>query len=132
MAFDEPTATLAPQEAVSLFALLQTLVQNGATIVFVTHKLREVMAYSQAVSVLRGGRNVGDFLTAQITEQDLLLRMIGAKSAMPLGARSPLTGESDTTYLSGPAPAIPTPGYVPDVSVVFSFQGRNGPPLSET
>src|SRR5205814_1616791 len=57
---DEPTATLAPQEADSLFALLKTLVTGGATIVFVTHKLREVMQHSDAVTVLRSGLNAGE------------------------------------------------------------------------
>jgi ABC-type uncharacterized transport system ATPase subunit len=76
---DEPTATLAPQEAEALFALLHTLVSEGATLVFVTHKLREVMQHSDSVTVLRAGRNVGDFVTSQTEEQDLLLRMIGAR-----------------------------------------------------
>ena len=62
---DEPTSTLAPQEADSLFALLQTLLANGTTILFVTHKLREVMAYSRNVTVLRAGCNAGDFVTCR-------------------------------------------------------------------
>jgi simple sugar transport system ATP-binding protein len=78
---DEPTATLAPQEADALFALLRALVADGATVVFVTHKLREVMTHSDAVTVLRAGRNVGNFQTSQTNEQELLLRMIGSAGA---------------------------------------------------
>jgi simple sugar transport system ATP-binding protein len=76
---DEPTAMLAPQEADALFALLRTLIQNGNTVVFVTHKLREVMTYSTAVTVLRAGRNAGDFLTTQTNEEELLGCMIGKR-----------------------------------------------------
>ena len=80
---DEPTATLAPQEVESLFALLHTLAAQGATILFVTHKLREVMAHSHYVSVLRAGQSAGDSLTAQTNEQELLRAMIGARSHLP-------------------------------------------------
>jgi simple sugar transport system ATP-binding protein len=90
---DEPTATLAPQESEALFALLHTLVSSGSTIVFVTHKLREVMAHSDTVSVLRAGRNVGDFVTRQVSEQDLLTHMIGARSGSEFALRTALTGE---------------------------------------
>ena len=78
---DEPTATLAPQEADALFALLHTLAAQGSTIVFVTHKLREVMTHSNVVSVLRAGRSVGDFVTAQTDEQELLRAMIGTRDS---------------------------------------------------
>ncbi len=77
---DEPTATLAPPEVDALFTLLHTLAAQGATILFVTHKLREVMAHSHAVSVLRAGQSVGDFVTAQTHEQELLHAMIGART----------------------------------------------------
>ena len=80
---DEPTATLAPQEADALFALLHSLVEEGATVVFVTHKLREVMTHSDAVTVLRAGRNAGDFCTADTDAQELLRCMIGERPARP-------------------------------------------------
>ena len=77
---DEPTATLAPQEVDALFALLHTLAAQGSTILFVTHKLREVMTHSQHVSVLRAGQSVGDFITSQTSEAELLRAMIGART----------------------------------------------------
>ena len=100
---DEPTATLAPQEADSLFSLLKTLTATGATIVFVTHKLREVMRHSDAVTVLRRGQNAGDFLTTETDEQELLQAMIGVRSA-PLTPRVSLTGEAEAVNLSEAAP----------------------------
>lgn len=77
---DEPTATLAPQEVEALFALLHTLAAQGSTILFVTHKLREVMTHSQNVSVLRAGQSAGDFVTSQTSEAELLRAMIGART----------------------------------------------------
>lgn len=87
---DEPTATLAPQEANTLFQLLTGLVARGATILFVTHKLREVMAHSDYVTVLRAGRNLGDFRTGETTPAELLQRMIGARSTTGVDLRMPL------------------------------------------
>ncbi len=84
---DEPTAVLAPAEAESLFALLQSLQRAGTTVVFVTHKLREVMAYSSAVTVLRGGKLAGDFITANTSREELLERMIGTRP--PAASPSP-------------------------------------------
>lgn len=74
---DEPTATLAPQEADALFHLLHTLRDNGTTIVFITHKLREVMAHSSRVTVLRGGRSVAELPTAETQPEELLGLMLG-------------------------------------------------------
>ncbi len=77
---DEPTATLAPPEAHALFELLHTLAAGGTTVVFVTHKLRDVMAHSDAVTILRAGQNAGDFRTADTDSQELLHCMIGGGS----------------------------------------------------
>lgn len=106
---DEPTATLAPQEADALFALLQTLTVRGATIIFVTHKLREVRQFSHAVTVLRAGRNVGDFVTADTDENLLLQRMIGARSHTPLDTRTDLAGNvagSASIYEAAHSPLV--------------------------
>ena len=55
---DEPTAVLTPQEAESLFETLRAMAPEGRTVVFISHKLHEVMAVSDRVTVLRGGKNV--------------------------------------------------------------------------
>jgi simple sugar transport system ATP-binding protein len=79
---DEPTATLAPQEADALFTLLHSLVGGGSTVLFITHKLREVMAHSSAVTILRGGKTVGERLTKDTYPDDLLSLMIGQRTTM--------------------------------------------------
>ncbi len=100
---DEPTATLAPQEADALFTLLHSLNKQGSTIVFVTHKLREVMANSSQVCVLRGGRNAGDFVTSQTDAGELLSRMIGRRASIRqqamFGADAPVETESDAVVI---------------------------------
>ncbi|MCS6776058.1 MAG: ABC transporter ATP-binding protein [Chloroherpetonaceae bacterium] len=118
---DEPTATLAPQEAEALFALLRGLVQRGTTVVFVTHKLREVMAHSDAVSVLRAGRNAGDFVTRETDERTLLQCMMGARSGSGVAFRVPLTGELE------PDPALPVPGM--EAAVFRPIRPLSGSPL---
>ena len=57
---DEPTAVLTPQEAEVLFVTLRQMAADGRTVIFISHKLNEVMAVSDRVTVLRGGRSVGD------------------------------------------------------------------------
>jgi simple sugar transport system ATP-binding protein len=89
---DEPTATLAPQEAESLFALMHSLVADGVTVVFVTHKLREVLSHSDRVTVLRAGRVVGERITAQTYSEELLSMMLGrttASTGVPLTDETP-------------------------------------------
>ncbi len=80
---DEPTATLAPPEAEALFALLRALVAQGVTVVFVTHKLREVMAHSEKITVLRGGKVTGERATLDTYPEELLALMLGKTSISP-------------------------------------------------
>ncbi len=79
---DEPTAALAPQEAEALFQLLAALKSRGSTIVFVTHKLREVLQNSDFVTVLRAGRNAGDYVTSKTSTDELLAAMLGSRLAL--------------------------------------------------
>ncbi len=74
---DEPTAVLTPQEAEKLFTILRRMKQQGLSILFITHKLKEVMSVSDRVSVLRKGRLVSTVQTADITPQDLARLMVG-------------------------------------------------------
>lgn len=78
---DEPTATLAPAEVEALFSLLHRLVETGTTVLFVTHKLREVMAHSEYITVLRRGRNAGDFQTSHVQPEQLLAAMLGSSES---------------------------------------------------
>jgi simple sugar transport system ATP-binding protein len=75
--FDEPTAVLTPQEARELFVVLRELAKQGRTIIFITHKLKEVMAISDHITVLRSGRVVGDLDTKQTNPREIASMMIG-------------------------------------------------------
>jgi len=77
---DEPTAVLTPQEAHSLFATLRRLADEGRTVIVITHKLSEVMAVSDRVTVLRAGRVVGTIPTARTSLWDLARMMVGRES----------------------------------------------------
>src|SRR5512140_1638450 len=56
---DEPTAVLTPQEVEGLFKIMRSLVAAGKSVIFITHKLKEVLAIADKITVLRGGRVVG-------------------------------------------------------------------------
>jgi simple sugar transport system ATP-binding protein len=74
---DEPTAVLTPQEADELFAVMHSLSHQGKSIIFITHKLREVLAVANRVVVLRMGKVVGETTPAQATESSLAAMMVG-------------------------------------------------------
>jgi general nucleoside transport system ATP-binding protein len=74
---DEPTAVLTPQETDALFATLQKFVQRGLAIVFISHKLHEVMAVSRRVIVLRQGKLVAERVTAETDRHELAELMVG-------------------------------------------------------
>src|SRR5881296_2563215 len=74
---DEPTAVLTPQEAETLFETLRSMAAEGRTVVFISHKLHEVMAVADRVTVLRGGRNVATVPIAEATPRSLANLMVG-------------------------------------------------------
>jgi len=76
---DEPTAVLTPQEADELFVIMRTLIQQGKSIIFITHKLREVLAVADTISVMRGGQMVGSKTPAEATQETLAEMMVGRK-----------------------------------------------------
>jgi general nucleoside transport system ATP-binding protein len=74
---DEPTAVLTPLETDALFATLKKLIAKGLSIIFISHKLHEVMAASDRVLVLRSGRLVGERKTAETGRTELAALMVG-------------------------------------------------------
>ena len=74
---DEPTAVLTPQETKELFNTLRRMAAEGHTIIFITHKLDEVMAISDRITVLRGGRVVSTVCTSETNKEDLARMMVG-------------------------------------------------------
>lgn len=76
---DEPTAVLTPQEISGLFSILRRLVADGRTVIFITHKLEEVMAVCDTVTVMREGKIVGSTPTAATDPAGLAEMMVGRK-----------------------------------------------------
>jgi simple sugar transport system ATP-binding protein len=74
---DEPTAVLTPQEAEDLFRIMRELTQRGVSIIFITHKLKEVLAISDRITVMRGGRVVGTTIPKETDEHQLAAMMVG-------------------------------------------------------
>ncbi len=74
---DEPTAVLTPQETEGFFETLKAMTAEGKTIVFISHKLDEVLSIADRVTVLRGGRNVATVPTAGMTKPELASLMVG-------------------------------------------------------
>ena len=77
LVLDEPTAVLTPQESTLLFATLRRMADEGRTVIFISHKLDEVMAASDQVTVLRDGRNAGTVATASTDARGLARMMVG-------------------------------------------------------
>ena len=74
---DEPTAVLTPIEAEALFRTLRTMTAEGRTVIFISHKLDEVMSVSDRITVLRGGRTVGTVETKSTSARELASMMVG-------------------------------------------------------
>ncbi|MBR6452212.1 MAG: ABC transporter ATP-binding protein [Lachnospiraceae bacterium] len=90
---DEPTAVLTPQETDKLFAILRKMRDDGKAIIIITHKLNEVMAISDRVSVLRKGKSVATVETATTNELKLTELMVG--HSVDLSIRRPETEKKD-------------------------------------
>jgi ABC-type uncharacterized transport system ATPase subunit len=75
---DEPTAVLTPQEVQPLFSMLRQLREHGRSVIFITHKLREVKAVADRVTVMRRGTIVGTYDVSMVTESEMAERMVGS------------------------------------------------------
>ncbi|MEM7414069.1 MAG: ABC transporter ATP-binding protein [Gemmatimonadota bacterium] len=89
LVLDEPTAVLTPQEVERLFDLVRELASAGTSVVLVAHKLDEVLAISDRVTVLRNGRTVRTDDAASVASDDLVEAMVGSNEAIPISAPSP-------------------------------------------
>ncbi|MBQ7638436.1 MAG: ABC transporter ATP-binding protein [Clostridia bacterium] len=75
--FDEPTAVLTPQEIDELMEIMRQFSKEGKSILFITHKLNEIMAVADRVTVLRKGKYIGTVNTSDVTKQELSTMMVG-------------------------------------------------------
>ncbi|ANE47420.1 heme ABC transporter ATP-binding protein [Paenibacillus swuensis] len=75
--FDEPTAVLTPQEIEELLVIMRKLVQEGKSIILITHKLKEIMEISDSCTIIRRGKVVDTVKTAETTPKQLAEKMVG-------------------------------------------------------
>jgi len=90
---DEPTAVLTPQEVGELIKIIRSLVAQGKSVIFITHKLKEVLAVADRITVLRLGRVVGSTLPAEADENKLAAMMVGRDVALEVRKKPPQPGE---------------------------------------
>ena len=90
---DEPTAVLTPQEADELFKIMNKLVESGKSIIFITHKLREVIDVADRITVIRRGKVVGSTTPDQATKEQLAEMMVGREVQLELEKAPPSIGE---------------------------------------
>ncbi len=88
---DEPTAVLVPQEVEELFKNLRELKAAGSTILFIDHKLEEILAIADTITVLREGRSVATVKPADVTAADLAELMVGSELPTPATSLSTVT-----------------------------------------
>ncbi|RCK80375.1 MAG: ABC transporter ATP-binding protein [Candidatus Ozemobacter sibiricus] len=89
LVLDEPTSVLTPGEAKELFAILDRLRAEGQAVIFITHKLDEIMRITDRIQILRGGRHAGTVATRDTTKEALAALMVGRPVAFAL-PRPPL------------------------------------------
>jgi len=98
--FDEPTAVLTPHEVAELFTIVRTLRDEGKTVILITHKLREVFAVTDRITVLRAGKNAGVLVTASTTAPKIARLMVG-RELRPLQARTPTPDAPTVLEITG-------------------------------
>lgn len=91
---DEPTAVLTPQEANELFRVMRDLADRGVSIIFITHKLKEVLAVADNIGVLRRGQVVGTADPAEATEESLAALMVGREVILQVDKEKAHPGET--------------------------------------
>ncbi len=90
---DEPTSVLTPQEADELFKVVRSLVVQGKSVIFISHKLKEVLAIADRIVVLRGGKVVGSVPVAKATEKSLAKMMVGRDVLLSVDRKPAKPGE---------------------------------------
>jgi ABC-type uncharacterized transport system ATPase subunit len=91
---DEPTAVLTPQEASDLFEILRTLVREGMSVIFISHKLNEVLAIADRITVLRRGKRIDTIPSEGATEQSLARMMVGREVLLRVEKKPAEPGET--------------------------------------
>src|SRR5262245_63452616 len=100
---DEPTAVLTPQEALELFGILRTLTREGMSVIFISHKLHEVLEIADRVTVLRRGKMIETLAASDATEESLARLMVGRDVLLRVDKEPPKTG---APLLRGDGPSV--------------------------
>jgi len=100
LVFDEPTAVLTPQEVEEFFGIVAELKERGATVIFITHKLKEALAIADDITVLRGGKVVGSADPATATPEELAAMMVGRDIDLVVD-KTPAAPREDVLRLDG-------------------------------
>src|SRR5439155_22135302 len=91
---DEPTAVLTPQEAAELFEILGNLKREGMSIIFISHKLNEVLEIADRITVLRRGKKIDSVLREGATEEGLARMMVGREVLLRVAKTAATPGEA--------------------------------------
>jgi len=93
LVLDEPTAVLTPQEVEDLFRIMRHLTERGVSIIFITHKLKEVLAVADRITVMRRGQVVGTAIPSEIDERGLAAMMVGREVLLQVEKEPATPGE---------------------------------------
>ena len=93
LVLDEPTAVLTPQEVEDLFRIMRQLTERGVSIIFITHKLKEVLAVADRITVMRRGQVVGTAIPAETDEHGLAAMMVGREVLLQVDKGTAKPGE---------------------------------------
>lgn len=121
--FDEPTAVLTPQEIDELMQIMKNLTAEGKSILFISHKLNEIMAVSDRVTVLRKGKYVGTVETKDTDKQALSNMMVGRPVQLQVSKEPAQPGE---VVLDVKGLRVPSKTHKKDAVQDISFQVRAG------
>ncbi len=121
--FDEPTAVLTPQEIDELLDIMRGLAKEGKSILFISHKLNEIMSVADRVTVLRKGRYIGTVNTAETTQEELSRMMVGRPVQLVVEKDE---AHPDDVVLDVQNLHVPSKLYKHDAVKGISFQVRKG------
>ena len=121
--FDEPTAVLTPQEIDELMEIMKGFAREGKSILFITHKLNEIMAVADRVTVLHKGKYVGTVNTKDVTKQDLSTMMVGRPVQLEVKKDEARTGD---VILSVEKLTVPSKLHKNDAVKNVSFEVKQG------
>ncbi|MCW2951743.1 MAG: transporter related protein [Conexibacter sp.] len=121
---DEPTASLAGRETDRLFGVLNRLRETGVTMIFITHRIPEVMRMCDRATVLRDGRSVAELERAAFNERDIVAAMVGRRIEALYPRRESVPGEEEVLRLEHVS--VPHPARAHDVVRDVSFRARRG------